>query len=139
MMPSRTARNETGDNQEERQSMSDEIDAYLANIPSDMRDALEGLRQTIRAAAPEAVEAMSYGAPAFKYHDRPLVAYGAARNHCSFYVMAPAVMEAIADELEPYDTSKGTIRFAPDAPLPEALVTKLVRARMAQTDARTVR
>ena len=115
--------------------MSEQIDAYLANIPSDMRDALEALRQTIRAAAPEAVEAMSYGAPAFRYRDRPLVAYGAARHHCSFYVMAPDVMEAIADELEPYDTSKGTIRFTPDALLPDALVTKLVQARMAQTDA----
>ncbi len=119
--------------------MSDEIDAYLANIPNDMRDALEGLRQMIHAAAPEAVEGMSYGAPAFRYHDRPLVAFGAARHHCSFYVMAPAVMEAIADELESYDTSKGTIRFAPDSPLPEALVRKLVRARMAQTDASATR
>ena len=115
--------------------MTDEIDAYLANIPSDMRDALEALRQSIRAAAPDAIEAMSYGAPAFRYNGRPLVAYGAARSHCSFYVMAPAVMEAIAEELEPYDTSKGTIRFKPDAPLPDALVAKIVKARMAQTDA----
>ena len=78
---------------------------------------------------------MSYGAPAFRYRDRPLVAYGAARNHCSFYVMSPAVMEAIEDELTTYDTSKGTIRFMPDALLPDALVTKLVKARMAETDA----
>jgi uncharacterized protein YdhG (YjbR/CyaY superfamily) len=115
--------------------MTDEIDAYLANIPSDMRDALESLRQSIRAAAPEAVEAMSYGAPAFRYRGRPLVAYGAARAHCSFYVMAPAVMDAIAEELEPYDTSKGTIRFKPDALLPDDLVAKIVKARMAETDA----
>ena len=67
--------------------MTAEIDAYLANIPDDMREALEALRQQIRSAAPEAVEAMSYGAPAFRYRDRPLVAYGAARSHCSFYVM----------------------------------------------------
>lgn len=119
--------------------MTDEVDAYLANIPSDMRDALESLRQTIRAAAPDAVEGMNYGAPAFRYRDRPLVAYGAAKNHCSFYVMAPAVMEAIADELKPYDTSKGTIRFTPDALLPDALVTKLVKARMAQTDSSSTR
>jgi uncharacterized protein YdhG (YjbR/CyaY superfamily) len=119
--------------------MTDEVDAYLANIPDDMRDALESLRQAIRAAAPDAVEAMSYGAPAFRYRDRPLVAFGAAKNHCSFYVMAPAVMEAIADELEPYDTSKGTIRFTPDALLPDELVTKLVKARMAQTDSSSSR
>jgi uncharacterized protein YdhG (YjbR/CyaY superfamily) len=112
-----------------------EIDAYLANIPDDMRAALEWLRQTIRTAAPEAVEGMSYGAPAFRYHGRPLVAFGAAKAHCSLYVMSPAVMEAIHDELEPYDTSKGTVRFTADALLPEALVTKLVKARMAETDA----
>lgn len=111
-----------------------EIDAYLANIPDDMRAALEWLRQTIRAAAPEAVEAMSYGAPAFRYQGRPLVAFGAAKAHCSLYVMSPAVTEAIHEELEPYDTSKGTVRFTPDALLPDALVTKLVKARMAETD-----
>lgn len=119
--------------------MTAEIDAYLANIPDDMRDALEALRQQIRAAAPEAVEAMSYGAPAFRYRDRPLVAYGAARSHCSFYVMSPAAMEAIHDELTGYDTSKGTIRFMPDALLPDDLVTKLVKARMAETDAAATR
>ncbi len=116
-----------------------EIDAFLAPLPGDQRAALQGLRDTIRAAAPEAVEAISYGAPAFKYRGRPLVSYGAAKHHCALYVMSPAVMDAHRDEIKSYDTSKGTIRFTPDAPLPEALVTTLVKARMAETDASTNR
>jgi len=111
-----------------------DVDAFLAALPPDMRAALANLRRAIRAAAPGAEESINYGVPAFKYRGRPLVSYGAAKNHCSFYVQSPAVMEAHRDELAPYDTSKGTVRFAPDAPLPDALVAKLVRARMAETD-----
>lgn len=113
-----------------------EIDAYLATLPDEMRIALEALRRVIRVAAPQAVEAISYSAPAFKHRGRPLVAYGAAKNHCSFYVMSGTLLDAYQDEVKPYDTSKGTIRFTPDAPLPDALVTKLVKARMAETEAR---
>ena len=78
---------------------------------------------------------INYGVPAFKYRGRPLVSFAAAKNHCAFYVQSPAVMEAHRDELVSYDTSKGTLRFAPDAPPAAALVTKLVKARMAETDA----
>lgn len=112
------------------------IDAYLATLPDDMRDALENLRRTIQAAAPDAIEAISYGAPAFEYRGRPLVAYRAAKAHCAFYPMNPAVIEAHRDELRAYDTAKGTIRFTPQAPLPDTLVTKLVKARVADVDAR---
>ena len=100
-----------------------------------MRTALEDLRQSIRAAAPEAEESISYGVPSFKYRERPLVSFGAGKNHCAFYVQSPAVMEAHQDELASYDTSKGTVRFAASKLLPEALVTKLVRARIAETEA----
>jgi uncharacterized protein YdhG (YjbR/CyaY superfamily) len=112
-----------------------EIDAYLTTLPEDMRTALQALRKAIQAAAPQAVDAISYGAPAFTYRDRPLVAYRAAKSHCSFYPMDPAVIDAHRDDLKPYETAKGTIRFTPDAPLPQALVTKLVKARMADIDA----
>ena len=112
-----------------------EVDAFLAALPPDTRVALENLRRAIRAAAPGAEESIHYGVPAFKYRGRPLVSFGAAKNHCSFYVQSPAVMEAHSDELVAYDTSKGTVRFPPDAPLPDALVAKLVRARMTETDA----
>jgi uncharacterized protein YdhG (YjbR/CyaY superfamily) len=116
-------------------SRSPEIDAFLATLPADVRDALEGLRRTIAAAAPDAVEAIAYGVPAFRYRGRPLVSFGAGKGHCAFYVQSPAVMEAHRAELEGYDTAKGTIRFASERPLPAALVAKLVQARVAETDA----
>ena len=118
-------------------SGSEEVDTFLAGLAPKMRAALEELRRTIAKAAPDAVEGIGYGVPAFKYRGRPLVSFGAGKNHCSFYVQSPAVMDAHRDELAQLDTSKGTIRFTPDKPLPAGLVTKLVQARMAQTDAVT--
>jgi uncharacterized protein YdhG (YjbR/CyaY superfamily) len=113
---------------------SPEFDAFLAGLPDDQRAALERLRGVIRRAAPDAVEGVSYGVPSFKYRGRPLVSIGATRNHCAFYVQSPAVMEAHADALRGYDTSKGTVRFPAASPLPDDLVTALVRARIAETD-----
>jgi uncharacterized protein YdhG (YjbR/CyaY superfamily) len=107
------------------------IDEYLAALPEDKRAALEKLRRTIRAAAPKAEECISYGLAAFR-QDGPLVAFGAGANHCAFYLMSSSTVEAHKDELEGYDTSKGTIRFPADKPLPAALVRKLVKARIAE-------
>lgn len=115
-------------------SQSTEVDGFIEGLPQEMRAPLEDLRRTIAAAAPEADEGIGYGIPAFRYRGRPLVSFGAGKSHCAFYVQSPAVMDAHREELAGLDTSKGTIRFAPDAPLPPALVTKLVEARMAETD-----
>ena len=112
------------------------IDAILARLPADQRAALQDLRDTIAKAAPGAVEAMSYGAPAFRYRDHPLVSYAAAKAHCAFYVMSPEVIVAHEAELKGFDTSKGTVRFTSNQPLPAELVAKIVRARMAESDAR---
>jgi uncharacterized protein YdhG (YjbR/CyaY superfamily) len=112
------------------------IDGVLAALPDDQRRALQGLRETIAAAAPDAVEAMSYGAPAFRYRDHPLVSFNAAKQHCAFYVMSPEVITAHETDLRGFDTTKGSIRFTPDKPLPSEVVAKLVRARMAETDER---
>ena len=109
------------------------VDDYLATVPEDARAALQRLRETIRSAAPAAAEGISYGVPTFKHHGS-LVSFGAAKNHCAFYVRSPGVMDAHADELEGYDTSKGTLRFTPDKPLPSALVKKLVKARMKENE-----
>jgi uncharacterized protein YdhG (YjbR/CyaY superfamily) len=115
---------------------SQDVDDYLAGVPTEPRAALEKLRKTIRAAAgPEASEGFSYGIPAFKLHGRPLVAYAALRHHCSFFPMSPAVIEAHKKELGPYELSKGTIRFQADKPLPSGLVRKLVKARLAEAEA----
>ena len=111
------------------------IDEYLASLSEDKRAALEKLRKIIRAAAPKAEECISYRLPAFRLEGRMLVAFGAAKNHCALYPMSSATVEAHKNELKEYDTSKGTIRFQPDAPLPAALVRKLVKARIAENAA----
>jgi uncharacterized protein YdhG (YjbR/CyaY superfamily) len=111
------------------------IDAYLAGLPADQRTALQALRKTIAAAAPEAEEALSYGVPAFKCKSRPLVSYVAAKAHCSFFPMSPKVVDDHRTELTEFDLDKGTIRFQPDHPVPADLVARIVRARMAETDA----
>jgi uncharacterized protein YdhG (YjbR/CyaY superfamily) len=108
------------------------IDQYLAALSDDKRAALAKLRKAIRAAAPGAEECISYGLPAFRLDGRVLVAFGATANHCSFHPMSSSTVEAHKDELRGYDTSKGTIRFQQDDPLPAALVRKLVKARMAE-------
>lgn len=108
---------------------------FLAVLPAPQRQALEHLRGVIIAAAPEAEEYVGYGIPAFR-HNGALVSFGAAKNHCALYVQSPAVMEALATELEGLDTSKGTVRFTPDKPIPDALVTRLVQARLDENAAR---
>jgi uncharacterized protein YdhG (YjbR/CyaY superfamily) len=107
------------------------IDEYLAPLTAEKRAALERLRRDIQAAAPAAEECISYGIPTFRLDGRALVSFGAARDHCAFYPGAHPI-EAHKDELAAYDTSKGTVRFAADHPLPAALVRKLVEARTAE-------
>ncbi len=106
------------------------IDEYLAALSDDKRAALERLRKTIRAAAPRAEECISYQLPAFRLDGKLLVWFGAAANHCAFYPGSSPV-ETHKDELKAYDTSKGTIRFQADSPLPATLVRKLVKTRIA--------
>src|SRR5262245_28496567 len=112
------------------------IDEYLAGVDADQRAALEKLRKTIRAIVPKAEECISYQLPAFRLDGKPLVAFGAGANHCAFYPMSSTTVAALKDDLEGYDTSKGTVRFAADKPLPAALVRKLVKARIAENEVR---
>lgn len=111
------------------------IDDYLSALPADKRAALERLRQTIRAAAPQAEECISYGIAAFR-HQGLLVGLGATRNHCAFYLMSATVLDQFKDAVEGYDVSKGTIRFQSDQPVPAALVRRLVKARIAENEGR---
>lgn len=113
------------------------IDEYLAPLSKEKRSALEKLRQTIKSAAPTAEECISYGVPAFRWHGKMLVAFGAATKHCAFYPGAQP-LKAHADEIKNYDTSKGTIRFQPERPLPASLVRKLVKTRIAEYAARNL-
>jgi uncharacterized protein YdhG (YjbR/CyaY superfamily) len=115
-------------------SASDRVNTILAGLPADQRVAMQALRETIAAAAPDAEEAISYAAPAFRYRGRPLVAYAAAKAHCSFFPMSPAVLDGHRDALAGYEMAKGTIRFVPARPIPTELVTAIVHERLEEID-----
>jgi uncharacterized protein YdhG (YjbR/CyaY superfamily) len=110
------------------------VDEYLAGVPKEARATLEKLRKTIKAAAPMASEVISYQMPMYKHHGM-VVGFAAFKDHCSIFP-GSAVMDAHKEELSRYDTSKGTIRFPADKPLPVALVKKLVKARIKENEAR---
>jgi uncharacterized protein YdhG (YjbR/CyaY superfamily) len=113
-----------------------DIDEYLAGVPEPARTTLSKVRAVIRSVVPrEATEAISYGIPTIKYKGA-LVAFGAFKNHCSLFPMSKAVIAAFKDELKGFPTSKGTIRFPLDKPMPTALLKKIVKARVAQNKER---
>jgi uncharacterized protein YdhG (YjbR/CyaY superfamily) len=110
------------------------VDAYLATLPTDQREALEGLRTHIARLVPEAVETISYGMPAFKLHGRALMWFAGWKAHCSIYPLTGAFLEAHADALKGYGRTRGSLHFTPDTPLPEALVEQMIRARLADLE-----
>jgi uncharacterized protein YdhG (YjbR/CyaY superfamily) len=110
------------------------VDEYLAAVPEPARGTLVKIRAMIRSAAPaEATESITYRMPVFRYKGA-LLGFAAFPKHCGLYPMSLAVMARFRDELAEYSTSKGTIRFPVDKPLPAALVKKLVKARVAENE-----
>src|SRR5439155_15090973 len=111
------------------------VEEYLGGVPEPARSTLNKIRAAIRSAVPaEATETISYGIPAFKYKG-VLVWFAAFSNHCSLFP-TPSVVEAFKNELKGFSTTKGTIHFPTDEPLPTALVKKLVKARIAQNESK---
>jgi uncharacterized protein YdhG (YjbR/CyaY superfamily) len=106
------------------------MDDYLAGLSAEQRAALERVRAVVREVAREAEEGKSYGMPAFIRSGRPLLGFRAAKKHLSVFPFSPEAIEAVADRLEGFDLSKGTIRFTPERPVPEDVLTDLIRARM---------
>ena len=106
------------------------IDEYLRTVSPEKRVALKKLRRTIRAAFPRAEECISYGMPGFRVDGRVVAWFAAATNHCSFY--PGGIPDGFESELADYETSKGTIRFQPDHPIPAGLVKRLIKARIAR-------
>ena len=107
------------------------VEEYLAGVTEPARSTLEQVRAAIRSVVPaEATEAISYGIPTIKYNG-PLVWFAAFSNHCSLFPTA-SVIDAFKEELKPYKISKGTIQFPVDKPLPDALVKKMVKMRLAE-------
>jgi len=109
------------------------IDDYLKPLPVKIRTALEKIRKTIKAAAPEAQEAISYQIPIFKQHG-PVAGFAAFANHCSYFTMSPAIVRAFKKELTDFKSSGSTIHFTPEKPLPAALVKKLVWAKLMENE-----
>ncbi|MBA3362868.1 MAG: DUF1801 domain-containing protein [Actinobacteria bacterium] len=101
--------------------------------------ALVKVRKTIRAAAPQATETISYRMPTFKLDRRFLVSYAAFKNHCSLFPWTEAMVEEFGDELEPYLSGRGTLRFTAAEPIPAALVKKIVKERIREHEAQTDR
>jgi uncharacterized protein YdhG (YjbR/CyaY superfamily) len=116
------------------------VEAYMAALPDERRSVMEHLRQTIKAAAPEATESIAYGMPAVRSHGGQfLVSYAAYKRHYSLFPASGAVVEALGEELTPYLAGKGTIRFPSDKPIPMATVTKIVRIRAEENATRAGR
>jgi len=114
--------------------MAKTVDEYLAGVPEPARTTLNKVRAVIRSAVPpESTEAISYRIPAFRYKG-PLLGFAAFPNHCSLFVMSGSVLEEFKDAIKGFHTSKGTIRFPIDKPLPAALLKKLVKARIEQNE-----
>ena len=107
------------------------VDAYLDDIPEPFHGMLQHLRAIIREEAPDATEVIAYGIPTFKLSGN-LVHYAAFKNHMSFFPGSTAHNEALKDELAGYKLAKGTIQFTPDKQLPDDLIRKIVRLRIAE-------
>ena len=115
-----------------------DVDEYLASVPEPARSTLNKMRETIRSAVPpEATEVISYRMPAFK-HNRVLVWFAAFSDHCSLFPTA-AVIEKFKNELKSFSTSKGTLHFPANKPLPTTLIRKLVKARVALNESKNRR
>jgi uncharacterized protein YdhG (YjbR/CyaY superfamily) len=109
------------------------VDQYLARLPKDKRVALARLRTAIKAAAPGATEGISYQVPVYKLDSKPLVGFGAATAHCTFFLMSTTrAMRARLSALKGYKLGGGSIQFPADKPLPATLVRTLVKARIAE-------
>jgi uncharacterized protein YdhG (YjbR/CyaY superfamily) len=106
------------------------VDEYLANVPEPAQSTLKHVRAVIRSVVPkETTEVISYGMPMFKFNGM-LVGYAAFKKHCSLFPTGSDVLDRFEKELKGHRTSKGTIQFPADKPLPDALLKKIVRARV---------
>lgn len=111
------------------------VAAYLASLPKDSRAALQKLRKDIRAAAPDATELIAWGMPAFR-QGKLLVGYAAFKDHCSFFPMSATIVSDYTTLLKGHNTTKGSIHFTAAKPIPAGVVKRIVKARLAENEAR---
>jgi uncharacterized protein YdhG (YjbR/CyaY superfamily) len=110
------------------------FDDYLATVPEPQRAELERIRQFVRHKVPDAEEATSYGMPAFKYRQRPLLGFRVSKNHLSVFPFSPAAVDAARGALAGFDLAKGTVRFTPDTPIPEVALEQLLAHRLREIE-----
>ncbi len=113
------------------------FDECLAAMTPEARAAIETLRRRVHALAPDAVECISYGLPAFKLHGKGLLAFGGWKKHCSLYPMSGRVLSELAADVAKYEVEKGTVRFPPAKPLPVVLLKKILKVRTAEIESKT--
>ena len=113
------------------------VDEYIARLPEDRRADMALLRATIRAAAPDATEVITYKMPGFKAHGTFLVSYDAFKRHYSLFPASQVVVDELGEAIQPYLAGRGTIRFPASRPIPTDLVTRIVKARLAEVAARS--
>ena len=111
------------------------VDDYLSIFPDEVYLTLENIRQIIKFLVPDAEETISYKVPSYRYKGM-LVGYGASKKHCSFFVMSSTLLNDFKDDIKDFDTSTGTIRFTPEKPIPNDLITRIVMARLAENEAK---
>lgn len=122
-------------NQIKQKNKINSVTDYLNELPDNVYIALENIRQIIKFLVPGAEETISYQVPSYKYKGM-LVGFGAAKTHCSFFVMSSTLLKDFKDDVKDFETSTGTIRFSPDKPIPNDLITKIVMARLAENEAK---
>ncbi len=111
---------------------AEEIDGYLASVEEPKRSTLEALRQSILEVAPDAEQCISYGMPAFKVRGKTIAGFAAFKDHLSYLPHSGSVLAELHDEVADYQTTKGSLHFAVDQPLPADLVRRLVATRSQQ-------
>ena len=113
------------------------IDAYLASLPADQREALARVRAELHRLVPDAEESMGYGMPVIKHQGHGVLWFAGWKKHLSIYPLTDSFLAAHEAELEGYERTKGSLHFTPDVPLPSALFEELVKARLADLEAGT--
>jgi uncharacterized protein YdhG (YjbR/CyaY superfamily) len=111
---------------------SQDIDDYLSELDEPRRGTLAALRETILRHLPDAEQCLSYGMPAFKVRGKTVAGFAAFKNHLSYLPHSGSVLSELAEQLDGYEYTKGSLRFALDRPLPDVLVGQLITVRMTQ-------
>jgi uncharacterized protein YdhG (YjbR/CyaY superfamily) len=112
------------------------IDEYLATVSDDRRRALERLRKTIHSVIPKAEECISYNMPAFRLNGVAVAGFLATAKGCSYFPFSGATLKTLAPYVAGYEQTKGSLHFTPDKPLPAALVRRLIKTRIAESEGR---